>query len=848
MKKRLPVFKQPLHLNDAFDKPLGGPVRLTLTAIFLSLSKGESFKQLLLINSSFLILLSCSFTHAQTYSVKGLVKTEANEGASFATVSLKNAVDSSLAKADLADVNGGFKLVGVLPGKYFVNVSSVGFEAYNSPAITIVDSDITFEPFVLESNANMLKEVEVKAIKPMIEVLADKTVFNVQSTLSATGTTGFELLRKAPGVIIDNNDNLIVEGKSGVLIYIDGRPSPLTGKDLSDFLKTLQASDIEAIEIITQPSSKYDAAGNAGIVNIKLKKDKRFGTNGSVAAGYAIGRYAKYNTSLSLNNRNRKANFFGNYSNRFGKNFNFINIYRQQSGLIFDSKTNSINDGMSHNAKGGVDIFINRKNTLGVILNANINNGTGSSFSRTLISRMGEGNPFQVLVADNTSMSDVSNLSGNINYRFADTLGHELNIDADYAQYISDRQSFQPNRYLNGDETQTLFERIFRMNTPTNVNIATFKVDYEQYLWKGKFSTGFKIARVSTDNTFSFFNVNDGISTLNPNQSNNFIYTENVNAAYVNFNRKWKKWNVQAGLRLEQTVSDGKLTSVQNNPRDRVQRNYTNLFPSGGLTYAQNQNNSWALTYSRRIQRPNYQSLNPFQFRIDELSYRQGNAFLQPQYTDNIKLSHTYKYTLTTSVSYSYVRDFFAQITDTTEVTRNFIMEQNVANQQVLNLGVSYPFNVKKWWNVYLSVNAFRSSFASDNPKFVPIKQSTVSFYGQNTFTLPKGFKAEVSGWFSSPSVWGGTYVIKSLGSLDLALQKKILKDKVDARISVSDLFVTSFWNGNSQFGDLLIRGNGGWESRQVRLNLSYSFGNNEVKASRRRKTGLEDERGRLGQ
>ncbi|MDP5139413.1 MAG: outer membrane beta-barrel family protein, partial [Spirosomaceae bacterium] len=191
--------------------------------------------------------------------------------------------------------------------------------------------------------------------------------------------------------------------------------------------------------------------------------------------------------------------------------------------------------------------------------------------------------------------------------------------------------------------------------------------------------------------------------------------------------------------------------------------------------------------------------------------------------------------------------DFFAQITDTTETTRNFIMQQNVANQQVINLGVSYPFNVKKWWSVYLSVNAFRSTFESQNIKFVPIKQNTLSFYGQNTFTLPKGFKAEVSGWFSSPSVWGGTYLTKSLGSLDLALQKKILKDKIDARLSMSDVFFTSPWRGDTQFGDLIIRGGGGWESRQVRLNLSYAFGNNEVKASRRRKTGLEDESNRLG-
>jgi iron complex outermembrane recepter protein len=259
-----------------------------------------------------------------------------------------------------------------------------------------------------------------------------------------------------------------------------------------------------------------------------------------------------------------------------------------------------------------------------------------------------------------------------------------------------------------------------------------------------------------------------------------------------------------------------------------------------------NQKNSLALTYSRRIERPNYRSLNPFEWKVDELSYAKGNAFLRPQYTDNLKLSHTYKYTLTTSLSYSYVSDFFAQITDTIETTRNFMMTQNIANQRVINLGVSYPFQVNNWWNVYMSVNAFYSSFEATNEKFTPIKQTTASLYGQNTFTLPKKWSMEVSGWFSTPSVWGGTYLCKSLGSLDLAVQKKFLDDKFSARLAVSDVFFTSYWRGDMTYGDLYISGRGGWESRQVRLNVSYNFGSNQVKSARNRRTGLEDEKGRI--
>lgn len=550
---------------------------------------------------------------AQTFQVKGLAKTDANEAASFATVRLKFSKDSSIAKVDMADVNGAFKLIGLLPESYFLEVSAVGYEKYISKKFQLVDADINWQEIILTSSSNELKEVTVKAIKPIVEVLADKTVFNVEGTLSATGTSGFELLRKAPGVIIDNSENLIVEGKTGVQIFIDGRLSPLQGRDLTDFLKTIQASDIEAIEIITQPSSKYDAAGNAGIVNIKLKKDKRFGTNGTLAAGFGQGIYSKYNTSLSLNNRNRKTNFFGNYSNRWGLNRNFINLYRLQNQVEFDAQSESISDMVNHNLKLGADFFLTKTSTLGLIINGNLNNGSWNNDSRTPIRPLSSPNPTLVLVARSLTDMNTSNWSGNINYKFADTLGHELNVDADYGIYTSIRFNQQPNIYYNGDESQILFERNFNMDTPTDVSIATFKVDYEQNLLGGKGAIGAKMSSVNTLNSFEFFNVVDGNEILDPTQSNAFDYTERVYAAYLNYNKRWEKWNAQAGIRMEHTYSLGDLRSLQENPLNTVERNYTNWFPSGGLTFTPNRTNSYGFTYSRRIQRPNYQSLNPFQ-------------------------------------------------------------------------------------------------------------------------------------------------------------------------------------------------------------------------------------------
>ncbi|MGL4631046.1 MAG: TonB-dependent receptor domain-containing protein [Leadbetterella sp.] len=793
----------------------------------------------------FTILLSNSF--AQKYSIEGLIKDSKNQGVPFATVTLHKSADSSFVKAEVSTENGGFKIAGIISGTYFFRVSSVGFEKYESPKFGVVDKNLSIVDITL-SEANNLKEVVVKGTKPLVEVLADKTVFNVQSSMAATGTDALELLRKAPGVILDNNENVVLEGKTGVRIFIDGKPSILQGADLNQYLKSLQASDIESIEVITQPSSKYDAAGNAGIINIKLKKDKRFGTNGSASIGYGYGVYGKLNTSLSLNNRSKKVNVFGTASNRLGNSFNTINLYREQLGFFYDSRNESKSSFNGTNVKVGADFYLNSKNTLGLILNTNFNVNDQIGQTRTPISKIGENIPQQVLIADNRTESDNSNVYFNSNYKYADTLGRELNLDFDYGQYRSERLTYQPNIYKNGTETVELSSRIFNMSSPTDIDLLSAKVDYEQKVGKGKATVGIKFSSVTTDNNLLFEDLIDGNPIKNLERSNDFTYNEIINAAYMNYNIKIKKINIQGGLRVEQTISEGKLKSINPKPTDNVKRNYTDLFPSAGLTYAANQKNSWGLTYSRRIERPNYQTLNPFEYQIDELTFQRGNPFLQPQYIQNIKFSHTYKYTLNTSISFSRVNDFFAQITDIdkTDSRKNFIMQRNIATEDVLNFSVSYPFNVTKWWSVFTNLGLNFQNYTSKDPQFKPLSTEVFNLYGQNTFSLSKTIKAEVSGWFASGGVWGGTYLIKPLGSLDLALQMPLFHKKVSTRLTFTDVFFTSPWRGGSQFGDLRIDGKGTWESRILRINLSYNFGNKQVKSSRQRKTGLDDAANRI--
>ena len=451
-----------------------------------------------------------------------------------------------------------------------------------------------------------------------------------------------------------------------------------------------------------------------------------------------------------------------------------------------------------------------------------------------------------MLVAGSDTDNNVYNLYSNLNYKYDNKKGTIFNFDIDFGKYSRENFNLQPNIYFNGDETQVLSQSTFYIVSPTTINLFSTKVDYEQNFLKGKLSFGAKIAKVNTVNDFDFFNRENGNDNLDNSRSNEFNYDEIVTAAYINFNKKIKKFNFQFGLRAENTNSKGTLTSTQASNNDIVERNYTDFFPSAGITFQPNQTNSLALNYSTRIQRPNYQNLNPFENRIDELSFRKGNPFLQPQYTNNLKLSHTYKYRLTTSLSYSFIKDFFAQITEAGQNNQNFINIRNVANQKVINLGISYPSKFTNWWSYYISINASRSIYEATNPDFIGISQNSLSLYAQNTFNLPKDIRFEVSGWYNSPSIWGGTYRTNSLGSLNLAVQKKFLKDKLNVRIGVDDVLFTSPWSGTTQFGDLFIDGSGGSDSRQFKINLTYNFGRSEVKKARNRKTGIEDEKGRI--
>jgi iron complex outermembrane recepter protein len=811
------------------------------------LNQQKSFMKLLFF---FLLMTSFLGAHAQ---VSGIVKDDQGNTLAGTTVSLIKAEDSSVVKLSVTNDKGNYAFEKVAPGNYRIMASFLGHKNYYSEAFTHENFDVVVN-VALEKAPSEMKGVVVTAKKPIVEVKADKTILNVEGTINAIGSDALDLLRKSPGVTVDKDENLSLSGKNGVKVFIDGRPTPLTGQDLAQFLKSLQSSNIEAIEMITNPSAKYEAAGNAGIINIRLKKNKSLGTNGSVNAGYAVGSYSKYNTGFTFNHRNNSLNFFGNYnySNNHGLNELIIDRTVADSHFVTKNKVLPVNN--THNFKAGVDYFINKQNTIGAIVSGSINNTKiGNSSQTTIANKFDQVD--RILRANNSSALENDNVNLNLNYSYTNPKGRSLNINADHGSFQLTNDQYQPNFYY--DATGTVLERkvVYQMLAPSDISISSAKGDWEQNFMKGKLGFGGKIAFIKSDNDFRRFNVLETGKELDKDRSNVFNYKENINAVYANYNRTFNGFMIQAGLRMENTITEGASTGLRldnGNYKEydsTFKRNYTDLFPSASITFNKNPMSTYSLTYSRRIDRPAYQDLNPFEFKLDEYTFRKGNIELQPQYTNSIGLTHTYKYKLNTTLNFSKVENMFVQWIDTAETTKSFITNKNLATQKIVSLNVSYPLQYKSY-SLFANLNANYSKYKADfGPgREVDMEAAGFTFYAQNSLRFANTWTAELSGFYNAPSIYQGSFKGESLWAIGLGLQKQLFENKATVKLSVSDIFNTLNFTGSTDFVGQKTTFNSRWESQQLKLSLSFRFGNNGVKAARNRGTGAEEEAKRVQQ
>ncbi len=647
-------------------------------------------------------------------SIDGTIRDEKGQAIEAVTITLLHAKDSSRFKQTVSDKAGHFDFDHLPTGKYLVSASSVGYGTMYSPAVVLSagGNTHTLPPLVLAAASTSLQSIAVVGKRPPIEQKADRTIINVDASPSNAGSTAMDVLEKAPGVTLDKDDNISLKGKQGVTIMVDGKPTYLSASQLADYLRSLPASAIDQIELMTNPSAKYDAAGNSGIINIKTKKNKLKGFNGNLNLTHTQGVYPKPSGSLNLNYRNGKFNFFLNAGYSHWEGFQVLDITRkyldgdaaQTVNSIFTQVTNMHFINPEANLKFGMDYYLTSKTTLGFVVSGFHNNENNTSSSNIQLL-----DPHytldSIVYSPSTNHTTWKNGSANLNFRHQyDSAGRELTADLDYVRYSSMSHQYFTNTTYNPDMKE-LGQTILTGNLPSTINIYTFKSDYTRPLAKGyKLETGVKFSYVNTNNTAGYFNVVNNIPEVDTTKTNSFLYRENINAAYATMTKQLGKWSVQAGLRLENTNYSGHqlgngLTVVNND--SSFTRSYTNLFPTLYLTYQASEKNQFTLNYGRRIDRPAYQDLNPFLFFLDQYTYQAGNPYLQPQFTQNVELSHTYRQFLTTTLNYSYTKNFFTE-TFQQSGQATIVRNGNIGSRQNAGVSVSAQIPVVKWWTSHI--------------------------------------------------------------------------------------------------------------------------------------------------
>ena len=800
--------------------------------------------------------------------ISGSIKDGGNQKViDAASVSLLKAKDSALVKVAVTDKDGNFSFENIKEGSYLVLATSIGHTKTYSSKISITPTALSGNTGVLQlvPTQKELKEVSVTSKKPLIERKIDRTIVNVDASITSTGSTALEVLEKSPGISVDKDGNISLKGKAGVIVYLDGRPSYLSGPDLANMLRNMTASQLEQIEIMTNPPAKYDAAGNAGVINIKTKKNKMFGYNGSITTGYTQGRYARFNEAVSFNYRNKKINFFSNFNynrNHRSQELYILRNFRDANTKIiksiFDQSTNMENQSHNYSAKVGLDYTVSKNTTIGLVLNGFYNPSLWQSSTKTSIYDPNY-NLTDVTTAYTENEEKWKNFSTNVNFRTKlDTAGQELTADLDFIQYKA--TSVQPltSTYYDNAGNQLKAPEVLNGTLPTNIKIYSGKIDYTLPLKKdSKFEAGIKSSIVNNDNNARYDSVKTGYSVLDSARSNHFIYDENINAAYVNYNRPLgKKWTAQLGLRLENTNSNGiskgyTFNTTQNKfeyTETKFKRSYSQLFPTVYLQYTANEKNQFVINYGRRIERPDYQDMNPFVHFLDRYTFEQGNPNLSAQFAHNIELSHTYKGFLTSTINYTKTTDIIQMVLEQNDVTNEtFIKKANIASSEQVGLAITANKSITKWWsgNIYANVynNHFKGVVGTE-----PISLGITSFMVQlqQQFKFGKGWAAEVSGFYRSKGLEGVIY-IKPIAQFNAGLSKQVLKNQGSIRLNVRDIFAGSVFKGYSKYGTVDANFKNVNDSRAVSLTFTYRFNKGKLKASSgKRNSGASDEQSRV--
>lgn len=781
----------------------------------------------------------------QQATIKGKVVNENQEVIANASVYLLTATAKGILKTTVTNEAGDYNLINYPEGRMIVEVSAIGYARFSTEPFDGNGKLIDLSTIILKNQQNDIEAVTVTGELPLIQSKNGKLVMNVENSIVSAGNNALEVLKRAPGVNVDKDDNISLMGQQGVNVMIDGRQTYMTGDQLATFLKSTDGSQIKNIELSTTRSAKDDAEGAAGVINIVMKKNKIEGFNGNFIASGAFGKKARGNTSLNLNYKKDNTTLFANYSyanNSYLNNFKLERIIPNIGGgnTAFDQNTIFNNLDVTHSYKLGLEQKTSDRNIFMIQFNGTNNPEKGTNTSRTLMGA-NFGHVDSILDSKTLTRDVFNRYSVNVNNEFKiDTLGRVLTADLDYSFFKTrSNMDYDYHTFLS-DFTNKYDPEFEKSIADVDIKIFAAKLDYTQSLWKGNLEAGLKYSNVQSDNAINFTQLIGGKWMNNINRSNSFDYTEQITAGYIDYAKEIEKWSIKAGLRSEYTISDG-YSATQNK---RVKRDYLDFFPSASLSYNMNENHVFALSYARKITRPNYRYLNPFESFIDKRTFNRGNPYLNPQFTDGFSLNYTLFKKFNIALGHDITTDAIVEsIGQDNELKTTWVTNENLGEQNTTYLNLTLPFKIGKIWTMYNNITGIYMHFKG------PIAGSEVSqgsaFVQGNsnsTFKLSKPLSAELSVRYNSKFIYN-VFEIQERVNVDLGANYNFKDQRSSLKLAVTDIFHSNHNNIIVNFSDFNSKIYQYNDSQTVRLTFNYKFGN--LKQSIRRKDNSSDEKER---
>jgi iron complex outermembrane recepter protein len=782
-------------------------------------------------------------------TVSGKIITAEQKPVEFAVVTLLKASDSSLVKGALTNSEGKFTLEDLPAGEFFISASCAGytkkqelpFELGENQAITVAD-------IMLEAVKEMA-EVAIVASQPLFVQKPGMLVMNVENSPVRLSGTAYDLVKAAPGVFIDQNGNISLKGKSGVRVYIDGKNLYLAGEQLQNYLLTIPAQDIVRVEIITNPSAKYDAEGNAGIINLVTQKGSRQGLNASVYGGGALGKLPRSFAGVNFNYGKPKYNIYGKYD--FGTPWR-IEDHQIRKSVTYEGLTSYYTqrtlitfNPYVHVLRFGVDFTPRPKTTWGIRLDGSRDAENISTDNHSVITQPDSGTT--------TLLNQVNRLHGRFNNAGAgaylkhefDSSGAELSFAANWLLYYDRTNETYDLVFTDGNNNPIGAPLFQRSKSGSDIGIYVFQADYAQpFAKKYKLETGLKTSYVKTANELVFELEENGSWIYDSTRSNTFTYIEQISAAYVNGSASFDRWEIMAGLRGEYTISDGNSPTMD----QEVRLGYFELFPSAFITWKANRANAFGLSLTRRINRPDYQSLNPFLFYIDQFTYKAGNPFLQSEIAWNAEVTYSYNNFLFLSAGYSRTTEAMTDISRQVDST-GIIYQTTVNLDTVLSMyaGATVSYDIAKWWTMDVNFNTAYARYRSDLYG-ASLDNHKVSFSADasETFLLKDGWKIQVSGFYRS-KMYYGMFLFQPMGGVDMAVSKNFLANKLQCSVGFRDIFHTQILNLDVNFDQQDIHVHHISDSQVVTVRMRYNFGNAKAARKSEFKNGADDLQERAG-